>query len=66
VGLSFEDVLERLGEQAFDRRTQRGRYLLYNVGPLSKFGKLDVIAFGTHQAAAEHALVSDLPRRLRL
>ena len=66
VGLTFEDILARLGDQVFDRRTQRGRYLLYNVGPLSEFGKLDVIAFGARQAEAEQALLSDLPRLLHL
>ena len=66
VGLNFETVLERLGNEAFDRRTQHGRYLLYNVGPLSEFGKLDVIALGRHQADAEQALLSDLPQLLNL
>ena len=66
VGLTFEEILARLGDQVFDRRSRRGRYLLYNVGPLSGFGKLDVIAIGAHQSDAEQALLSDLPRLLHL
>ena len=66
TSLRFGDVLERLGPEVFDRRTQRGRFLFYNVGPLAEFGKLDVIALGATQAEAEQAMLADLPRLLGL
>ena len=62
----FHDVLDRLGTETFDAKTQEGRYLFYNVGPLGEFGKLDVIALGATQAEAEQALLADLPRLLGL
>ncbi|MEM1202166.1 MAG: hypothetical protein AAGN66_02940 [Acidobacteriota bacterium] len=66
VGRSLAEVLGALGDEAFDARSGRGRYLLYNVGPLRRFGKLDVIALGRTQGEAEDALEIDLPGRLGL
>ena len=63
---SFGDVLERAGGEAFDARTQAGRFIFYNVGPLRDCGKLDVIAVGATQADAERAMTDDLPRLLGL
>ena len=63
---SFGELLERVGGDAFDARTQTGRYIFYNVGPLSGCGKLDVIALGATQVEAEQAMLSDLPRLLGL
>ena len=64
--VSFGEVLERVGGEAFDARTQTGRFIFYNVGPLQDCGKLDVIALGATQADAERAMVEDLPRLLGL
>ncbi len=64
VGESFEDLAAALGDHLFDHRTRHGRYLLYNVGPLQRFGKLGVIALGRTQAEADEALQYDLPGRL--
>lgn len=64
VGVSFNEILERVGDQVFDPHTGRGRYVFYNVGPLRDHGKLDVIAFGDTQEDAEHALEEELPRLL--
>ena len=64
--LDFGTILARVGDEVFDRRTQRGRYIFYNVGPLAEHGKLDVIALGSTQAEAEQGLLADLPRRLGL
>ena len=66
VGATVGELLAQVGDDVFDRARQRGRYIFYNVGPLGEFGKLDVIALGSTQAEAEHALLSDLPRQLRL
>ena len=64
--LSFFEILDRVGSEVFDHRTQRGRFIFYNVGPLPLHGKLDVTAIGATQAEAEQALLADLPRRLGL
>lgn len=64
VGLSLEEMLRRVGDELFDARSGRGRYLFYNVGPMRRFGKLDVVALGATQEEAESALQEDLPRRL--
>jgi hypothetical protein len=66
VGLPFSEVLERVGDAAYDPASGRGRYIFYNVGPLAKSGKLDVIALGQTQAGAETALEEELPALLGL
>jgi hypothetical protein len=66
VGLPFSEVLERVGDAAYDPASGRGRYNFYNVGPLAKSGKLDVIALGQTQAGAETALEEELPALLGL
>ena len=66
LSVSFGELLERVGRDAFDTRTQTGRYIFYNVGPLAGCGKLDVIALGATQADAEQAMLADLPRLLGL
>ena len=66
VGVDFRDMLDRLGGAVFDATTGRGQYVLYNVGPLAKHGKLDVIAFGDSPEAAEDGARVELPRRLGL
>ncbi len=66
VGVGFGDILEAVGEEAFDPVIGRGRFIFYNVGPLAGFGKLDVIALGRSQSEAEAGLEEDLPRLLGL
>ena len=61
VGESFEDLASALGDHLFDHRTRHGRYLLYNIGPLQRFGKQRIVALGSIQAEAAEALQSDLP-----
>jgi len=64
VGVTFAEILERVGDALYRPQTQTGRFLFYNVGPLIESGKLDVIAFGETQADAERALTEELPRLL--
>jgi hypothetical protein len=64
IGVSFPEILERVGEEAFDPRTARGRFIFYNVGPLERFGKLDVISLGATQREAEDGLTRRLPELL--
>ncbi len=66
LSVSFGELLERVGPDAFDAHTQTGHYIFYNVGPLAGCGKLDVIALGATQAEAEQAMLADLPRLLGL
>lgn len=62
VGVPFTELLNQVGDEAWDRNSNEGRFIFYNTGPLRSFGKLDVIALGTSQAAADAALEEDLPR----
>ncbi len=66
AGADFAEILAALGDEVFDPATGRGRYILYNVGPLARFGKLDVIALGDSRPQAEAAMEEDLPRLLGL
>ena len=66
IGAAFADVIAAVGDRAFDHPRQHGQFIFYNVGPLERHGKLDVIALGRTQSEAEHALGDDLPRLLRL
>ena len=66
VGAPIGDILAAVGEDLFDPKTGKGRFVFYNVGPLDVFGKLDVIALGRSQDAAEAAVEEDLPRLLGL
>lgn len=66
VGAAFGEILQAVGDQAFDPVTGNGQFIFYNVGPLARFGKLDVIALGSSQAAAEAAVEEKLPRLLGL
>ena len=62
VAAPFTDLLQQVGDQAWDHQSRQGRYLFYNTGPLTGFGKLDVIALGETQAEADAALEEDLGR----
>ena len=64
AGARFADLLQLVGEEAFDAVRGTGRFVFYNVGPLAAFGKLDVIALGDTQDAAERAMTESLPRLL--
>jgi hypothetical protein len=46
VGMSFLDLTAKVGEHLYDPSTGRGRFILYNVGPLRGRGKFDVIGLG--------------------
>jgi hypothetical protein len=46
IGVPFTDLADRLGKHLYDPATGRGRFILYNVGPLAGRGKFDVIGLG--------------------
>lgn len=56
IGATFKDLAPRLGDELFDPATGRGRYILYNVGPLASRGKFDVICFGETAASADEGI----------
>lgn len=62
VGRPLEALIELLGPELFDPKTQQGRYILYNVGPLEKKGKLDVITLGSSPEDALAGVREVLPR----
>jgi hypothetical protein len=66
ASVPFKELVEILGDDLYDAANGRGRYVLYNIGPLPKVGKLDVIALGESVEEAEEALEEELPRRLGL
>jgi hypothetical protein len=66
VGVSFPELLRRTGDAAFDPATGDGRFVFYNVGPLARSGKFDVISFGKTPDEAERAIREELPERLGL
>jgi hypothetical protein len=64
VGATLPDLLERVGDLAFDVDSGRGRFIFYNLGPLDRHGKLDVISIGKDQEDAERGLLEVLPQCL--
>ena len=65
VGARFDQLLALAGGEAYDAGRGTGRFIFYNVGPLTALGKFDVIALGETQAAAERAMEETLPALLR-
>ena len=66
VGISFPEVMDRVGDAIFDPAIGDGSYIFYNVGPLARTGKLDVVALAATPQRAEDLVREDLPRRLGL
>jgi len=61
IGCSFKDVAKAFGSSLYRAETGEGRYILYNVGCLTEFGKFDVIVLGANQEAATDAARNELP-----
>jgi hypothetical protein len=66
VGASLSDLLGLIGDLAFRAESGHGRFIFYNLGPLARHGKLDVISIGADQREAERGLLEILPERLGL
>lgn len=45
-GLEFPQLAEIFGDTLYDRRTGKGRVLLYNVGGVTDHGKFDIVVTG--------------------
>ena len=65
IGRPLDDVIEALGDELY-RPGQGGRFILYNVGPLARSGKLDVVALAPTNEAADEAMLARLPSLLGL
>lgn len=64
IGASLPDLLELAGELVFRTDSGQGRFIFYNLGPLHRHGKFDVISIGTDQEDAERGMLEILPKRL--
>jgi len=63
IGASFPELKELLQPELYDPKTGQGRFILYNVGPLTGKGKFDIISLGDPQIARE-GLAEVAPRLL--
>ena len=66
VGARLPDLLELMDDLLFRAESKQGRFVFYNLGPLAKHGKLDVISLGADQSDAERGVLELLARRLGL
>ena len=66
VGVPFPQIIERTraAGELFDPSTGKGRFIYYNVGPLTKKGKLDVISVGKDPEDARYGMLERLPEVL--
>lgn len=66
VGGGLHNLLNPVKDLLFDSHTGQGRFIFYNVGPIAKHGKFDVISIGQTQDDAERGISEILPSRLGL
>ena len=64
VGASLPDLLDLVADLGFRSESGQGRFIFYNLGPLHRHGKFDVISIGTDQEDAERGVLEILPKRL--
>lgn len=63
-GLDFPRLLEIFGDTLYDRRTGRGRVLLYNVGGVPDHGKFDLVVTGRSYADIARFIDRSVPSRI--
>ena len=66
MGMQFQDLLSRVGNELYVPESGRGRFVFYNVNCLHPVGKIDVIALGASQEEADAAMIEELPGLLGL
>lgn len=66
AGAQFNDVLDAVGDALYEPKKGGGTFVFYNVGPLARSGKLDVIAVAESHERAQLAVAEDLPSLLGL
>lgn len=62
--MAFTDLLAALDDLLYSPQNQRGRFILYNVGPMKEHGKFDVISLGKDPEDAQLGLDEVLPQQL--
>jgi hypothetical protein len=60
-GLEFHDLMDVFGGHLYDRRTGKGRVLLYNVGGVGEHGKFDLVVTGRSFAEARRFITDRIP-----
>lgn len=60
-GISFSSLIERLGPQLFDARSQTGRFILYCPGRISTHSGVSVIGLGHDWPSAARATFEEFP-----
>lgn len=60
-GLEFQDLLDIFGDSLYDRRTGKGRVLLYNVGGVTEHGKFDLVVTGRRHAEVQRFIDRRVP-----
>jgi hypothetical protein len=60
-GHNFQSLVDIFSARLFNKNTEQGHYILYNVGGLEKHGKFDIIAIADTQAEAERRLYVEVP-----
>ncbi len=63
LGITFPELIEALHADLYHEDQSKGRFILYNVGPLKR-GKFDVISLGKTPDDARRGLEEILPQRL--
>ena len=66
VGATFDDVLDATRERLYRPETGDGRFIFYNVGPLARTGKFDVVSIGETPEDARAGTEEILPKLLGL
>lgn len=63
-GLEFPQLLELFGDTLYDRRTGKGRVLLYNVGGVTDHGKFDILVTGRTYPDVARFIDERVPARI--
>ena len=63
-GLGFVELLEIFGDTLYDRRSGKGRVLLYNVGGVAEHGKFDIVVMGRTYGEIGRFIAREIPRRI--
>lgn len=64
LGLEFAHLLEIFGNSLYDRRTGKGRVLLYNVGGVTEHGKFDLVVTGRSFSEVTRFIDERVPARI--
>jgi len=63
-GLNFTQLMEIFKDDLYDRETGKGRFVFYNPGCLTDYGKFDVISIGASREEAFAGIDKVIPDKL--